>query len=238
MVAAIGIGELSYRVFVPPGYDENTLARFPVVYMADGQNLFFPSEAFAGAHWRVTETVTLLDRMSALRSVIVVGVYPSDRMRQYTAPGFVPYGEALAHTLKPAIDAEYRTLPSPRHTAAMGSSLGGVLAFHLGWAHPDVFGQVACLSSTFGYQDDLFDRVVAEPPPPTRFYLDSGWPRDNFEAVREMRTRLLQRGLVTGRDLLYLAFPLARHNEDAWAARLHIPFQFLFEMRDADLTSG
>ena len=36
------------RGYLPPGYDENTLSRFPVVYMQDGQNLFFPDEAFHG----------------------------------------------------------------------------------------------------------------------------------------------------------------------------------------------
>ena len=30
------------RGYLPPGYDENTLSEFPVVYMQDGQNLFFP----------------------------------------------------------------------------------------------------------------------------------------------------------------------------------------------------
>jgi hypothetical protein len=33
------------RVYLPPGYDENTLAFYPVAFMQDGQNLFFPEEA-------------------------------------------------------------------------------------------------------------------------------------------------------------------------------------------------
>jgi predicted alpha/beta superfamily hydrolase len=232
LVTEEGAPNVVYRVFTPPGYSENTEARYPVVYMADGQNLFFPEESFAGVHWRVGETTGLLAQMNALRSVLIVGVYPNDRTRDYTHPGYGPYGRRIATQLKPLIDTTFRTLPTPMHTAAMGASLGGVLAFHLGWTHPDVFGQVACLSSTFGYRDDLFARVATEPVPPTRFYLDSGWPRDNFEATREMRTRLLKRGLSAGNDMMYLAFPHARHTESAWSARLHIPFQFLFEARD------
>ena len=30
------------RVYLPPGYDENTTAHYPLAYMQDGQNLFFP----------------------------------------------------------------------------------------------------------------------------------------------------------------------------------------------------
>ena len=51
------------RVYHPPGYDENTLRRFPVLYMHDGQNLFFPEEAFAGNEWQVDET---MDRLAFL----------------------------------------------------------------------------------------------------------------------------------------------------------------------------
>lgn len=218
-----------YRVFLPPGYHENTLEHFPVVYMQDGQNLFFAEHAAFGAHWRVPETLDLLDRMNALEPVIVVGIYPGDRMSEYTAPGYAAYGEFLASQLKPRIDATFRTRPEPRHTSVIGSSLGGVATFYAGWTYPQVFGQAACLSSTFGYRDDLFERVGSTPLPATRFYLDSGWPGDNYEAVRDMRARLLSRGLMSGRDLLYFSFPLAQHNERAWAERLHLPFQFLLD---------
>ena len=36
------------RVYLPPGYSENTLKQYSVLYMQDGQNLFFPDEAFLG----------------------------------------------------------------------------------------------------------------------------------------------------------------------------------------------
>ena len=49
------------RVYLPPGYHENTLRRYPVLYMQDGKNLFFPEEAFLGQDWGVGEAVHLLD---------------------------------------------------------------------------------------------------------------------------------------------------------------------------------
>ena len=47
------------RVYLPPGYSENTLKRYAVLYMQDGQNLFFPDEAFLGNDWHVDETVSV-----------------------------------------------------------------------------------------------------------------------------------------------------------------------------------
>ena len=217
-----------YRAFYPPGYFENTLQRYPILYMQDGQNLFFPDEAFGGAHWRVAETLTALDDMNVVRPVLVVGLYAVDRESSYTLPGYGAYGRMLVKQVKPAIDAEYRTLPGRESTAVMGSSLGGVVALHLGWQFPEVFGMVACLSSTFGWRDDLRERIAAEPRRALRIYLDSGWPGDNYEATREMHALLQTRGYVDGVDLDYLSFPGARHDERHWAMRAHIPFQRFF----------
>jgi enterochelin esterase-like enzyme len=216
------------RVFYPPGYAENVLERYPVLYMQDGQNLFFPNEAFGGQHWKVEETLSVLSSMSLIRKAIVVGIYPGDRHREYTAPGYVAYGRFLVETLKPWIDYNYRTLPGARDTAVLGSSLGGVVSFYLGWEYPEVFGQVGAMSATFGYRDDLLERVAAEPRRRGRVYLDTGWPRDNYEVNRSLRRLLVHRGYREGIDLLYLAYPEAAHNEGAWASRAHVPFQFFF----------
>ncbi len=220
--------EHRFRVFLPPGYHENTLKKYPVLYMHDGQNLFLKEEAFLGNTWRTDEVLGVLDRMNAIEEVIVVGIYPDERMTEYTLPGYEDYGRFLVETLKPLVDAKYRTLSGPTDTAVMGSSLGGVVSFYLGWQWPEVFGKVACLSSTFAYRDDLLERVSAEPKRKIRIYLDSGWPGDNYEATRSMRDRLIWKGYRPGTELFYLAFPEAKHDENAWATRSPIPFQFLF----------
>ena len=75
-----------FRVFLPPSYDENTLKKYPVLYMHDGHNLFFKEEAFAGKTWKTDEVIAMLDNMNATEGVIVVGIYPRDREREYTFP--------------------------------------------------------------------------------------------------------------------------------------------------------
>ena len=213
------------RVYLPPGYDENTLKRYPVLYMQDGQNLFFPDEAFLGNDWHVDETVGVLDTMSVVDDFIVVAVYSKDRLAEYTKPGYETYGKSLVGEVKPRIDQDFRTLPGPYRTALLGSSLGGVVSFYLAWEWPDVFGRAACLSSTFGYRDDLFERVLSEEKRDAGFYLDSGWPGDNYEITLSMAMALVSRGWVFGRDLIHFAFPLAEHDEKAWGLRLHMPMQ-------------
>jgi predicted alpha/beta superfamily hydrolase len=221
-----------FRVYLPPGYEENTLKRYPVVYMQDGRNLFFPEEAFLGAEWEVDETLDLLDSMSVIDKTIVVGLYAERRETEYTAPGYSLYGRSLVGEVKPFVDSRFRTLPGPAETGVMGASLGGVVSFYLAWEWPEVFGRAACLSSTFGWKDDLIERVLREPKREIKVYLDSGWPGDNYEVTLSMSMALVERGYRFGRDFLHFVFPSAPHGEAAWAARLHLPFQ-LFSGRVA-----
>ncbi len=213
------------RVYLPPGYHENTLRHYPVLYMQDGKNLFFPDEAFLGREWGVGDALQLLDSMSAVDRVVVVGVHSGDRMSEYTKPGYEAYARALVEEVKPEVDRRIRVLTSPRETGVIGSSLGGVVSFYMAWEYPTVFGYAACLSSTFSHKDDLIDRVLSEPKHPSKFYLDSGWPGDNYEVTLAMAMALGRRGYRVREDFLHLVFPLEEHDERAWGRRLHLPVQ-------------
>ena len=72
------------RVYLPPGYEENTLARYPFAYMQDGQNLFFPHEAFQHKDWGVKETSQILRAMQAIEDFIIVGVYSVSAAKRNT----------------------------------------------------------------------------------------------------------------------------------------------------------
>lgn len=221
-------GPYRYRVYLPAGYEENTLRRYPVCYMHDGHNLFFPDEAFGGRPWQVNRTLELLDRMNSIESCIVVAVYPRERFDDYTEPGAHQYAKFMGEQLLPTIEKNYRTLHGPEHRVVMGSSLGGLVSFYLVWHHNDLFGRAACLSSTFGYDNKLFQAVKrSRKKRAFKVYLDSGWPGDNFAVTQAMAHLLVGRGYTLGVDVQYVAVPEATHDEFAWGSRLHLPFQFL-----------
>jgi predicted alpha/beta superfamily hydrolase len=214
------------RVYLPPGYEENTLARYPFAYMQDGQNLFFPEEAFQHKDWGVKETSQILRAMQAIEDLVIVGVYSDkDREERYTKPGYEAYARSIVEELVPAEQLFLRTTKNRLDRSMWGSSLGGVVSFYTVWQYPEVFGGAICMSSTFSYKDDLIQRVLSEPYRNVAFYLDSGWPGDNYEATVAMALTLVSRGWRFGRDLLYLCFPHAAHDEKAWGMRLHLPMQ-------------
>jgi predicted alpha/beta superfamily hydrolase len=215
------------RVYLPPGYDENTLASYPAAYMQDGQNLFFPKEAFRGQEWKVDETSQTLRAMSAVEDFIIVGIYSGDRMRDYTAPGYAAYARSLAEEIVPKAQRLLRIGSHRRYQTVWGSSLGGVVSFYTVWQYPQVFGTAVCMSSTFSHKDNLIERVLNEPVRNVAFYLDSGWPGDNYEVTVGMAMALVSRGWRYGHNLLHLCFPHAEHDERAWGLRLHLPMQFI-----------
>jgi predicted alpha/beta superfamily hydrolase len=159
--------------------------------------------------------------------MIFVGLYSDDRMKEYTKPGYEAYGRSLVEEVVPEAQRLLRLTDHRRWRSVWGSSLGGVVSFYCAWQHPDVFGTAVCMSSTFSHRDDLLERVLSEPPRDVGFYLDSGWPGDNYEVTMAMAVALLSRGWVYGRNLFHLCFPLAEHDETAWGVRLHLPMQLL-----------
>jgi predicted alpha/beta superfamily hydrolase len=213
------------RVYLPPGYAENQLRRYPVFYMQDGKNLFFPEEAFLGRDWQVGEALSLLDTMNAVDRVVVVGIHSGDRVNEYTRPGYEAYARSVVEEIRPEVVSRFRVFETARETGVIGSSLGGVVSFYMAWQYPEVFGYAACMSSTFSHRDDLIDRVLSEPKGTAKFYLDSGWPGDNYEVTLAMAMALARRGYRVREDFLHLVFPLDEHDEKAWGNRLHIPLQ-------------
>lgn len=63
------------QIWLPPGYDEDSPARYPVIYVHDGQNLFDPARSpFSGRDWALDEIMTTLVDTGAVRPAIIVGI--------------------------------------------------------------------------------------------------------------------------------------------------------------------
>lgn len=219
-------------VWLPPSYFTDAHKRYPVLYAHDGQNLFDASNAYAG-EWHMDETADSLVRAGATAEFIIVGISNTkDRWVEYSGtPEGRNYAAFIVKELKPFIDAHYRTRPDKRNTAAIGSSMGGLISFYLVWWYPSVFSKAACLSSGFAYDDGrILDKLAAGTTPLSgaRLYLDCGGLEldQQFLPANEKAKALLTANSAI--QLSYRTFPDAAHNEQAWAQRLWIPLQFLF----------
>lgn len=222
-------------VWLPPSYEKDVTRRYSVLYMHDGQNVFDPNTSFIGYDWRADEIADSLIKADAMEEVIIVGIYNTpDRIPEYSDTELGrSYARFVVKKLKPLIDSTYRTMTDPRHTAVMGSSMGGLISLLFVWWYPEVFGQAGCLSTAVSpiRDDRLLDEIrnYDGPRKPIRVYFDVGEFEPSLIPGYEALVALLQKkGYEREKDLEYFFDNGAPHNERAWANRLWRPLLFMF----------
>lgn len=236
-------------VYLPPSYEENTLALFPVVYMHDGQNVFDPMTAFGGVAWEADDAMNAGAENGQIREAIVVGVEnTAARIDEYTPTRDADVGAGgrgslyvrlLADELKPMIDAQFRTRPDPAHTAVVGSSLGGLISIYAGLQRPEVFGLVGAMSPSTWWDNRSVLTSVTQlamgRARPLRVYIDSGDAGNSNDGVadtRELAMTFERMGYSEGVNFHYIVQSGATHTERYWAQRLPGALGFLLGPRD------
>jgi len=222
-------------VYLPPSYADES-RRFPVIYMQDGQNLFDDRTSFAG-EWNVDGTIDA--KSDEGLEAIVVGIpnMGAQRCNEYSPfddPKHGPgkgdaYLSFLTDTLKPIIDADFRTLPERENTGVAGSSMGGLITLYAFFKRADVFGFAGVMSPALWYgRRRIFEYLKGVGNMGGRIYVDVGTKEGSEELrdVKRLRDRLLEIGYRHGDDLLVMIDLGAAHNERAWARRIHKQLQF------------
>lgn len=208
-----------------------------MIYLQDGQNLFDPEESFAGS-WRVD---IAMDQAAAKGfEGIAVGIPNAgeDRLVEYSpfddpegGPGrgsdYVTY---MAETIKPLVDARYRTIPGRGTTGVAGSSMGGLISLFAFFARPDIFGAAAAMSPALWYADRaIFGLVEAAPFQGGRIYLDVGHleGEETLRDAHRLRDLLLAKGYRKGEQVRYVEDHAGGHEEAAWGHRIRAALPFL-----------
>lgn len=255
--AVPGLKPRHVDVWLPPGYDADRSARYPVLYMHDGQNVFDPASGYGGQEWGVDEVITAMTQDGRLRLAIVVALWnTADRWREYLPQQAVtgmtrvgtgiggrvdvtePWlGDAylafLVETVKPAIDRTFRTRPERAQTFIMGSSMGGLASLYAISRYPEVFGGAAAISTHWPAADGATISWFADRLPDRathRIWMDHGTATlDSLYPPLQARMDAAFRraGWTPGTQWVTRAYPGAAHDERSWRARLHEPLAFL-----------
>ncbi|MBC8401410.1 MAG: alpha/beta hydrolase [Candidatus Marinimicrobia bacterium] len=204
--------------------------------MHDGQNIIDPFTSFAGQDWRMDEVVTELIELGKIDEIIIVGINNTDNRTAEYSPLHLgeQYSAFMINTLKPFIDSTYRTIQKPEHTAVMGSSMGGIISFHLVWEYPQTFSMAGCLSPAFLIDDnEIINRIrnYSGPEKSIKLYIDNGTiglEQRLQPAIDELVPLLNQTSFTDEHHLLYYIADGAEHDEIAWAERVHLPLVFFF----------
>ena len=231
-----GSGKRKVYVCLPEGYRARRQSRYPVLYMFDGHNVFFDSDATYGKSWGMKE---YMERSK--KELIVVAVecnhQGNGRLREYAPFDFENdtlgsiqsqgklYMDWLVETLKPYIDKNYRTLPDRVNTLIGGSSMGGLMALYAVTAYNHVFQRAACLSPSLWVDSDKVLQMIAgaKIQNDTCIYMDYGSVEMyNHEANASSLIAVAQLLLTKRVDLTLRIIPGGTHSEASWEKQIPI----------------
>ena len=239
--------ERDILVYLPPSY-ATSARRYPVIYMHDGQNLFDAGTSFAG-EWAVDQTLEAASEDGLEAIVVGIPNQGPDRVHEYS-PFRDPqrgggkgarYMRFIIDTIKPIIDADFRTSPGREHTGIAGSSLGGLISLYGFFRHHDVFGFAGIMSPALWFANGaVLPWIARQPFVGGRVYIDIGM-REGDRVVadlKRLRDMLQAKGYRHLHDLLCVFDTAGDHSERAWARRLRRKLHFLLDIPRARTVSG
>lgn len=152
--------EVLLDVYLPSGLGtKSSKKKYPLLLFNDGQDL--PKMAFA----EILEKLILAKKIPTMA---VVGIHASERrLREYGVSAqadyksrgdlALQYAEFIKKELLPTLEREFPLSPKVEERAIAGFSLGGLSAFDIAWANPQIFGTVAVFSGSFWWRSQAIN---------------------------------------------------------------------------------
>ena len=223
-------------IYLPDSYEKEPDKRYPVMYMFDGHNVFFDKDATFGKSWGMNKFM-----QETKKELIIVGVecnhegnkrlieyapftYENSEHGKIKGKGSV-YMNWLVKTLKPYVDANYRTLPDRQNTIIAGSSMGGLIAMYAVCTYNHVFQRAACLSPSLWVSPGRVLEMVARAHirRDTTVYMDYGALEIFNHAANEEAMISTAHLLLTKRvNLAMRVVPGGTHSEASWEKQIPI----------------
>lgn len=224
-------------IYLPESYNYEPDKRYPVLYMFDGHNVFFDSDATYGKCWGMKEYMDYTNTQLIIAAVECNHSPDNGRLKEYSPYTFTDPKlgtiqgkgkltmEWMIHTFKRDIDSRFRTLPDREHTFIAGSSMGGLMSLYAVLEYNRYFSRAAALSPSiwFGTENlkQMIENVALKPD--TIVYMDYGSREMRHHANMEhqfgkVTSQLLDRRIMLDSRIV----PGGNHCEASWEKQ--IPF--------------
>ena len=230
-------------IYVPDDFKKNPDARYPVLYMFDGHNVFFDSHATYGKSWG------MLDWLKKTKAPLIVAAVEcnhginNERLSEYSPFNFSDpsFGEIkgkgkvtmdwYVNFFKPYVDSHFPTMPEREYTFIAGSSMGGLMTLYAVCRYNHIFSRGAALSPSVSFAPHKVEMFMekAEILPGTVLYIDYG----EEELGRRSNTLynlncaaylMAQKGVMVTNRLI----PGGTHTEASWEKQIPFFMDILF----------
>lgn len=232
-----GRQERTAYLYLPESYNYEPDKRYPVLYMFDGHNVFFDSDATYGKCWGMKEYMDYTNTQLIIAAVECNHSPDNGRLKEYSPYSFVDpklgaiegLGKKtmdwMVHTFKNDIDRRFRTLADREHTFIAGSSMGGLMSLYAVLEYNQYFSRAAALSPSIWFGVDKLKAMIehAALRPDTIVYMDYGSRELHHHANMEHQFAMVTSLLLERRIMLESRIvPGGNHCEASWEKQ--IPF--------------
>ena len=220
-------------IYLPPSYETDTDTNYPVMYMFDGQNIFFDEDATYKTSWGLSSYLED-NPVNMIIIAISSSTIGNNRLYEYTPYVFTYNGENiiakgkiymdwLINDLKPQVDDKLRTLKDRNHTYICGSSLGGLMSFYGATLYNKYFSKAICLSPSLWVNVEGVIRTIntSKMNENTCIYMDYGSKEldnhvENKDILAEATALLIKKNINATLTIAYGG----KHCEASWAKRV------------------
>jgi enterochelin esterase-like enzyme len=152
-------------VYAPPGYDEKTAERYPVLYLQHGGGEDETGWVRQGHANDILDNLIASGKAKPMLVVMAYGyarragqpapdlasrAFGSPEFRKATQDMMAAFAADMTEALIPFIDKTFRTIPDRDHRAMAGLSMGGMQTFHITLNHLELFSHIGGFSGAAG----------------------------------------------------------------------------------------
>lgn len=221
---------------LPHDYDK-TEERYPVMYLQDAQNLFNEKAAFG--NWEIDKKLAVMSEYK-IGNIIIIAIEHAeeDRVKEYNVGKTVlgkgqgkKYIRFVTDTLKPFVDANFRTKTEREHTGIGGSSMGGLVSIFSGLKNPEVYGKLMIFSPSLWVVPELKINPKKAFSADTKIYLYAGGNESEtmIEHTHAFYEKLVTTEFVKDKTKINLSINRhGTHSETYWSDEFPKAIEWLF----------
>lgn len=217
---------------------ETSQEHYPVLYLQDAQNLFNENAQFG--NWEIDKKLAVMAEYKIGKIIIIAVEHAeADRIKEYNVGKTVlgvgqgkKYIRFITDTLKPFVDAKYRTKPEREHTGIGGSSMGALVSIYSGLLYPEVYSKLMIFSPSLWVVPKMqFSGVDELESENTKIYLYAGGDESAtmVKHVRQFKKNLLAHDGVRAHMKIKLSVNIqGQHTETYWSDEFPKAIEWLF----------
>jgi enterochelin esterase-like enzyme len=226
-------------VHLPPGYDPDRLAPYPLLVLHDGQNLSASRPEAWGGSWRADEATDRLTNAGVIPPIVLAGIDHSgdDRIKEFAPPPTAlsrgrparEYARLVHDEIIPGLAKDLYVRTDPEGLGMGGSSMGALVTLWMAALYPGRFGRVLLMSPSVWWKRRVILRMLDRHPidASTHIWIHAGLHEGDRVArdARALCDRLRAGGCHSVR---YVEDEDGHHTEESWARRLPEALEWLY----------